>query len=109
MEQEEKEIERLITIDSLSKEINKARGLAKTYYNEFKFLESQANNAKSIWEVWKNKVEDLDYQLALLDGRLHIIKPADKVKPIKLTLAQIQHVAGVLGISLEENKDEGVI
>jgi hypothetical protein len=107
-ELDEKEIDSLITIDSLSKEISKARSLAKTFYDEFKSLESQANNAKGVWEVWKNKAEALDYQLALLDGRLQVIKPNVKTKvrtkPIKLTMAQILHVAEVLGITLDEGK-----
>ena len=79
--------------------------IAYTKYNNLKqiYLAAQKD-----WEEKKRIFEDLDYQLALIDGRLNVIPPKQRgvKKPAVLSLAQIEHIASVLGISLDLEKDK---
>lgn len=82
-------------------QLKNARTRAREFYAKWKELELECNKVRDLWKEWADKAEELDYQLALVDGRCKVIETGKKAKSIKLTLEQLKHVAEVLGIDTE--------
>lgn len=69
------------------------------------------------WDYWRDKYEEIDRDLALRDGRLHVCKSCGKTKtpakPPELTKEQLLAIAEKLGIEIKEpdkeveDEDEG--
>lgn len=96
----EEEKEGKITL--MKEQLYLAKIEVKELWLNMEALKSSYNEAKENWKIANEVVEEIDYNLALIDGRLKVIKSETKTKNIKLTLEQIQHVAKVLGIDIGE-------
>ena len=74
-------------------------------YNKFKEAEQTYLGLRGELEGWRNKYEELDHELAEIDGRLHILKGTGKSKKEPsaptLTMDQIKMLAEKVGIVLD--------
>lgn len=103
-----------MNLDELKKETLEARQKAGESYKRFLILQPLYQAAERDY-LRKSKIfQDLDYQLALLDGRLKKIpSPSDREQKQKkqpeLTLEQLKSIAEKLGFDLttiEEPEEE---
>ena len=86
-----------------------ARGYAKKKctesYAEFKNIETQMLAARNEWDRWRTNFEEIDTELAEIDGRLKVIPSGKKApkptEPVSLTMDQIKDLAGRVGIKLD--------
>jgi proline dehydrogenase len=90
--------ERIIT---LRKQLESAKRVCELTYRYSKLAEEKFNNAKEVYQNDLKRYEDLDRQLAELDGRLKVIKAGEsgKVKKLKvpnLTPDQAKNLLGKL-------------
>lgn len=81
--------------------VDLAREDTKTAYMRYSNLARLTHTAENIWKDKKKAFEALDYQLALIDGRLIKVEPTKKSKSIKLTFEQLLIVAEKLGIDVD--------
>ena len=88
--------------------VNQAREEAEKAYTIYTNLQTASQKAGSEYFKKRERFQALDYELALTDGRFKAIPPGQKKekKPAVLTLEQIQNIAEILGIKIEEEDEE---
>ena len=89
------------TVDRVRKE---AEGAYEVYIKAKKAYDE----ASEIYMKLNRRFQAFDYELALTDGRLKIIKTAapKEVKPATLSLEQLQKIADALGIKLDPEQED---
>ena len=88
--------------------VDQARKEAGEAYIVFEKAMKAYEAASTDWLRKKGIFQNLDYQLAMTDGRFKVIPPGQKKekKPATLTLEQIQNIADILGIKIEEEDED---
>jgi len=88
--------------------VDQARKEAEEAYVIYAGLEKQYKAARDDYLKKSRRFYDYDHCLALTDGRLKKIPPSQKKekKPAVLTLEQIQNIADILGIKIEEEDED---
>ena len=89
------------TVDRVKKE---AEGAYEVYVKTKKAYEEAAETYLKL----NRRFQAFDYELALTDGRLKVIKTATpkEVKPATLSLLQLQSIAEALGIKLDPEQED---
>lgn len=89
------------TVDRVRKE---AEGAYEVYIVAKKIYEDAANHYMKL----NRRFQAFDYELALTDGRLKVIKTVTPkgVKPATLSLEQLQKIAEALGIKLDPEQED---
>ena len=88
--------------------VERVRKEAEQAYLELANLRGQVKIAEDKYFKLSKRFQDFDHQLALVDGRLKKIPEHTKKekKPAVLTLEQIQNIAEILGIKIEDEDSE---
>lgn len=91
-------------------QVDIARSDAESAYTKYHLLKEAADKAEKIYLEKLNTFKDLDYKLALVDGRLKKLPPSgegrkEKKQP-ELTLEQIQSIAANLGIKITIEEED---
>jgi hypothetical protein len=89
--------------------VDRARREADESYAIFKRLKQQFHEAEDDYLKKYRRFQAFDRELAMTDGRYKVIPPKQKapIKEVSLTLEQIQNIANILSIELEDSSDEG--
>ncbi len=90
-------------------EVDKAQVEAQESWTKMNVLEVAYEIAAKDYVHKLNRFKDLDYKLALTDGRYKIVPPAGERKEKKqpqLTLEQLKEIAAKLGFNLNETTVE---
>jgi hypothetical protein len=99
-EREEKTMDKE-TVDRVKKE-------AEAAYVVYIELKKAYDAASEKYLKLNRRFQAFDYELALTDGRLKVIKIAapKEVKPATLSLSQLQAIAEALGIKLDPSQED---
>lgn len=76
---------------------------AETAYTKYLLLKDSTEKAEREYLKKSRRFRDLDYQLALVDGRLKKVQPKVETKKKKipqLSLEQLKEVAAILGVKI---------
>ena len=86
--------------------VDRVRKEAEEAYKIYIELKSKYDKAAETYLKLNRRFQAFDYELALTDGRLKVYKTAHpkEVKPAVLTLKQLQDIANVLGIKLDDTQ-----
>lgn len=91
--------------------VEKLRKEAEAAHTKYLLLKDQATRAESEYLEKSKRFRDLDYQLALVDGRMKKVesgeKKGKKVDIGSLSLDDILSLAAQLGVSLERKENGG--
>ena len=89
------------TVDNYHKECEKA-------YQKMRIAKAIYEDALADYLKKSRRFRDLDYKLALTDGRLKKVeaKQTKQSKPAELTLDQIKEIAQKLGININSDESE---
>ena len=93
-----------LELPDVSKEfVESLRGEAEIAYTKYLLLKDSANKAEKDYLKKSQRFRELDYQLALVDGRLKKVQPKVETKKKKipqLSLEQLKEVAAILGVKI---------
>ncbi len=73
--------------------------------SKLKEVRNQYEEAKELWEEIAAEIEKADYEEAMKDGRLKVVKSGVR-QPPALTKAQIREIAEQLNITLTVKEEE---